>query len=100
MTRKFYDITAKGREYEKEGQKKYVNLPAGKLCVEDGVPKWINLEWPGMNLMLSVWEQKPRDNSSEGDYAKASGKSISERAMGSRPGGRLDDDIPFGMEWR
>lgn len=78
MARKFYDLTAKGREYEKDGQKRYASVPAGKLCIEDDGRMWINLEWPGMNLMLNVWEQKPKDS------AKPSGGKAD-----------LDDDIPF-----
>ena len=90
MARKFYDLAAKGEEYQdRDGNTKHRFQNAGKLCVEDDGRMWVQLEWPGVNMMVSVFEQKARDGSSESH----SGGSAKQR--GSKSNDDLDDSVPF-----
>lgn len=85
MSRKFYDLSAKGGEYtNSRGEKKHRFQPLGKLAVEDDGRMWGVLEILGMEVQFSVFEQKPRDQPAE-TKSSAGGSGRSD----------LDDDIPF-----
>ena len=99
MARKFYDLAAKGSEYEdRDGKKKHRYQPCGKLAVEDDGRMWIILEFLGMERMISVFEQKPRDGSSGGSGSDTSGRTSSDAKPNISSGNTrvdMDDDIPF-----
>ncbi len=104
MARKFYDLAAKGAEYQdRDGKTKHRYQPCGKLAVEDDGRMWIILEFLGMERMISVFEQKPRDGSPNSNGGSTSvGSRSPDSGRGSGGGGQgagrnndLEDDIPF-----
>ena len=98
MPRKFYDLVARGPEYQdRDGKKKYENDPCGTLGIEEDGRMWIILKYLGQRVRISVFEQRDRDDRGPRtqDSARSSGG-------GGRPsaGPGPDDEIPFAPEFR
>ncbi len=99
MARVFYDLVARGPEYQdREGKKKYENDPCGILAVEDDGRMWITLKFLGQRVRISVFEQRERDgNPRNGGNSGGSGRQVSSSPDDRRPAGHdvPEDDIPF-----
>jgi hypothetical protein len=97
MGRVFYDLAAKGGEYEdREGKKKHRFQPMGTLVVEDDGRMWGILKVLGLETQFSVFPQQDRDSGSRS--GGSSSRQVSNSPDDRRPAsGRpdIDDDIPF-----
>lgn len=101
MARKFQDMAAKAGKYtDRDGKEKHRFQHVGKLVTEDDGRQWGTLEFLGMEIAFSVFDQKARDGagnggSDRGQSHQSSSSSQPARAQqpASSPG--LDDDIPF-----
>ena len=101
MARKFQDMAAKAGKYtDREGKEKNRYQHVGKLVTEDDGRQWGTLEFLGMEISFTVFDQKERDggSSSGQQQARSAPRQQSPQAQQGRSGGGaqgLDDDIPF-----